>query len=245
MLSTPILSVLVWSAVAAGVAGIAGLAFLGRSDVAPRWLGWSNALAAGLMFGAAYALILATFAQAVWPAVAGAFLGVALVHGTHRWSGTAELELNRQHEPDPIYGYQVFMVQALHSAWEGVAIGAAAALDLELGLILIGVLAVHNIAEAVLLLAVLRSRGVPIGLASTLAVLSNGAQVLLAVATMAVLTSTPAVLPWVAGFAVGALVHLVLVELLPEAYREAGPTSIALLTSAAIGVAILLLGLGA
>lgn len=240
----PILSVLTWSSGAAVVAGLAGVVFVQRSEAEARWLGWSNALAAGLMFGAAYALLLGTLDVAVGPALAGAFLGVAVVHATHRWTGTQEMDLNRQREADPVYGYRVFMVQSLHSAWEGVAIGAAAALDLRLGLLLIAILAVHNIAEGVLLLAVLRSRGLPLRMASTLAILSNGAQVLLAVVTVAVLGAAPAALPWVSGFAVGALVHLVLVELLPEAYREAGPTSIALLTSAAVGVVVVLLELG-
>ena len=44
------------------------------------------------------------------------------------------------------------------------------------------------------------------------------------------------------GFAVGSLVHLVLTELLPEAYESAGALTTALATSLALGVMILTTG---
>ena len=238
---SPLTTILLYSTLAAVGAALAGIGFLGRRQVAPRWLGWSNALAAGLMFGAAYSLLIASLPATPWPPVLGALLGVGWVNLTHRLTGTSDLELNRLQEVGREYSRKVFLVQSLHSAWEGVAVGAAASIDLGLGLFLLGILALHNVAEGVVLVAVLRARGMRTGRASSLAVLSNGPQIVLAGATLLLLESAPAVGPWVAGFAVGALVHLVLVELLPEAYKEAGTTSIALLTSAAIGVAILLL----
>jgi len=238
---SPLATILFYSTLAAVGAALAGIGFLGSREVAPRWLGWSNALAAGLMFGAAYSLLIASLAPTPWPPILGALLGVGWVNLTHRLAGTSDLELNRLHEVSAEYSRKVFLVQSLHSGWEGVAVGAAASIDLGLGLFLLAILAFHNVAEGVLLVAVLRARDIRTGQASFLAVLSNGPQVLLAGATMLLLEAVPGVGPWVAGFAVGALVHLVLVELLPEAYKEAGPASIALLTSAAIGVAILLL----
>jgi zinc transporter ZupT len=42
---------------------------------------------------------------------------------------------------------------------------------------------------------------------------------------------------------VGAFLYLVLVELLPESYRQAGHTSIALVTLMAMGMVVLLTGL--
>ena len=57
-------------------------------------------------------------------------------------------------------------------------------------------------------------------------------------------TALPVLLPWAIGFSVGALVYLVLVELLPESYRQAGPTSIALVTLVAMGIVVALTGGG-
>ena len=65
---------------------------------------------------------------------------------------------------------------------------------------------------------------------------------LLAVSVYAVVTAAPAATPAVLGFGFGALVYLVLVEMLPESYRQAGTTTIAVLTSLAMGVLILLHG---
>jgi hypothetical protein len=67
----------------------------------------------------------------------------------------------------------------------------------------------------------------------------NIAQVLLAVATFAVLGAAPAALVWLQGYAVGALLTLVLVELLPDAYGGAGATSIALVASVALSLVVL------
>jgi zinc transporter ZupT len=76
-----------------------------------------------------------------------------------------------------------------------------------------------------------------------LVVLSNIGQPALAVATWFVVATMPATLPWVLGFAVGALLNLVMTELLPASYREAGSTSIALVASVALALVVLLGGI--
>jgi zinc transporter ZupT len=68
-------------------------------------------------------------------------------------------------------------------------------------------------------------------------------QILFAVTTFAVATAAPAVLPWVLGLAVGALLYLILAELLPHCYRQAGHTSIALVALLAMGMVVLLVGM--
>ena len=56
--------------------------------------------------------------------------------------------------------------------------------------------------------------------------------------------SAPEVLPWAVGFSTGALIYLVVAELLPESYERVGTTTIALVTVAAMGVVASLRGLG-
>lgn len=240
---SPILTVLLWSVVAALAAAAGALFLIGRDRPPAAWLGWANAVAAGLMLGAAYAITVDGFDTGPITATIAAALGALVVAGSHRFAGTGELDLNRVAEQSPAYGYQVLLIQGLHGTWEGVAIGAAAVLDLRFGIFMAMVFLVHNVAEAMILCAVLRGRSVPLPQAAVLAVFSNAGQVLLAVGTMAVVMAAPAVTPWAIGFAVGSLVHLVLVELLPEAYREAGAGSIALVTSLAVGVIALLQGI--
>ncbi|NIM49790.1 MAG: ZIP family metal transporter [Gemmatimonadales bacterium] len=199
-------------------------------------------MAAGLMLGAAYALLVAGLdLMPVWGAT-GALLGIAFVYWTHAVSGTADLELNRLEETSPEYGYKVLLVNALHSAAEGIAIGVAMVESLSFGIFMALAIAVHNVPEGTVLCAILKSRGVRLADAAGLAVATNVSQVLLAVAAFAVLTAAPSAVTWVLGFGVGALVYLVVFELLPESYRQAGSTSIALVTIAAMGIVVLLSG---
>jgi zinc transporter ZupT len=205
-------------------------------------LGWANSIAAGLMLGVAYALSMAGLSGDPFQWTGGAMLGVLFVFWTHRFAGTSELELNRLDDPSPEYGYQVLLAQSLHSSTEGVAIGVAAVVDLRLGVFTAFVLAAHNVAEGTVLCAVLRSRQVGLLQAATLAVATSIGQILLAIVVLAVLTSAPGLLQTTLGFAVGTFVYLVMVELLPEGYRQAGYPSIALLTSLAMGVIAFLEG---
>lgn len=239
----PVLQVFVWSLAAALAAGLGVVpqAVLGRL---PRsLLGWGNALAAGLMLGVAYALLDRGLGDALLLGGLGAVVGLISVEATHRLTGAEELDLNCLDELDPAYGYQVVVVTALHSAYEGVAIGTAMLLSLPFGISMTAVLAVHNIPEAMLLTAVLRARGVALSHAATLAVAAKLSQVLLAVAVFALGASWVAALPLLVGFSTGALLQLLLEELLPEAYRQAGSTGIALVTLVAMGMVVALGGL--
>lgn len=213
----------------------------GGRDVAARRLGWANALAAGLMLGVAFTLGVVPEVEAVSTGL-GALAGLLLVAGTHRATGTEGLDLNRLDGEAPAYGYQVALVQAIHAAAEGVAIGAAMAASLPFGLFTAGTMAVHNVPEATVLAAVQRARGVRLPTAALIVVGVNLPQAFVAVASWAVIVAAPAVLPWALGLAAGMLVHLVMVELLPESYREAGHTSIAVVTSVAMSAVALLMG---
>ena len=238
----PVLAVLVWSSLAAFAAalGVLPQALMGR--VALPVLGWSNALASGLMLGVAYALLYVGLDETVFFGAVGAVVGVAFVRLTHYGTGTEDVDLNRLDDAGPAYGYQVLLVNTLHAAYEGVAIGAAMLVSMPFGISMAAALALHNIPEAMILTAILRSRDVRLDHAAALAIGVNVNQVLLAVVTFAVVTALPVLLPWVIGFSVGALIYLVLVELLPESYHQAGPTSIALVTLVAMGIVVALTG---
>ena len=230
------LSVLLYASIAAGAAGLGALPLLGRPRIPSRVLGRANALAAGLMLGAAYLLMSAGLQYTPLAGGIGAAAGIALVWLTHAAAGTSQLELNRVEETSELYVYQVLLVETLPAAPEGVAIGAAMATNPSFGLLMTGALALHNIPEAVLLSAVLRARGVPVRGAAGLAVATNVPQVLLAITTYAVVAELRAALPFALGGAFGALVYLVMAELLSESYREAGSTSVALTALVAMGL---------
>jgi zinc transporter ZupT len=236
------LTVLLYSTIAAAAASLGAVPLLFRERPPVAWLGWSNAVAAGLMLGAAYLLLSADVASGAPALAAGTALGMGFVALTHAAYGTAELELNLLGDARPDYGDKVIRVHALHAAPEGVTIGVAMTLSPPLGVFMALAIAAHNVPEATILAAILTSRGISRARAAGLAVMTNAGQVVLAVATYLVLGAAPVALPWLLGFAAGALVYLVLAELLPECYRQSGHTSVALVTILAMGMVVLLGG---
>jgi ZIP family zinc transporter len=239
----PTLTVLIYSSLAAvtAVAGVLPHAVHGRPSLS--LIGWGNALAAGLMFGVAYTLLTVGLEDDLAAGGLGALLGIGFVRFTHAVTGTGELDLTHLDDAGPEYGYKAILCDALHAAHEGIAIGVAMVASLPLGISMAVALGVHNVPEAMILSRVITGRGATLAQTAGLAVAANVNQILLAVVTFAVVGAAPGLLPWVTGFAVGALTYLVLVELLPESYRQAGHTSIALVTVVSMGMVVLLTGM--
>lgn len=235
-------TVLLFSSLAALTAAIGAFPQALRGPPSNSAIGWANALAAGLMIGVAYALLTEGLDASLAEGGIGALLGMGFVGSTHYLTGTGELDLEEIEVVGPEYGYKVILVDTLHAAHEGLAIGAAMAVSLPLGIAMAITLAVHNVPEAIILNRVLTLQGLHLAQSTALSTAVNVNQVLFAVLAFAMVDLWPAFLPWVSGFAVGALIYLTLVELLPESYRQAGHTSIALVTLVALGVVVLLAG---
>ena len=211
-----------------------------RQRLPPSWLGWANAVAAGLMLGVAYILMAVGLPKAPALGAAGAVLGIGFLYWTHGVAGTQELDLDRLGDPAPDYGYRLLLVNTMHAVPEGIAMGVAMTLSPSLGAFMALAIAVHNVPEAAVLAAVLRSRGLTLVQATAAATATRLSQVLFAVTTFAVVAAAPALVPWALGVAVGALLYLVMAELLPHCYRQAGHTSIALVAILAMGMVVLL-----
>jgi zinc transporter ZupT len=242
------LTLLVAATLAASLlAGASGPAyrFLTGGDRPPP-LGWANAIASGLMLGAAYALAAQGWGDG--PGLAfgiGAALGIApgvLVYERQdaaAWDGTGADPVN----DGPTDGYATIFRHALHAAPEGVALGVAAFGDLGLGLFLVAALAAHNVAEGLSLVEAAVKSGGSTGSGAVEAVVSNLPQVVFAAVVYMGLGAFPQAYPIGVGFGVGALVFLVLVDLLPRAYRQDGHETIALVCALAMSAVPLLAGI--
>lgn len=255
MIVEPVVTVLIYSSFAA-LAAIVGVIphALGAPASAAR-IGWGSALAAGLMLGVAYTLLTLGLGEALAQGGLGALTGIAFVRLTHAVTRTGDLDPDLEPDLDLAFGpaaeertrshadprgRKALLRDTIHAAHEGVAIGVAMALALPLGITMAVALAAHNIPEAAILTGILARRNVSTARSAALVVATNLNQILFAAATFVALGAAPALVPWVAGFAVGALLYLVLAELLPQAYRQAGHTAIALVAIAAMGVLVLL-----
>ena len=200
-----------------------------RAGGAERAIAWANASAAGLMLGIAYAVLMAGTALVPLGGTLGAGLGVGAIHflGVRARTTLAQ---------------RAVIASALHSAAEGIAIGAAAALDPAFGLFLVLTFALHNVSEGAVLGSAVVYDGRSAWSVAQAAMLARTGQPLLAALTLLVLHGAPVLQPWALGVAAGALVYLVLAELLPGSYRLTGRTSIAVVVSVAAGIVALLGG---
>ena len=206
------------------MAALGALPFRSVRPFPTQILGWATALASGIMLGVAYALMTVALERNATASGLGALAGIAAVATVRALVDSSN----------------AFRSGAVHAIPEGVAIGVAAAVGMPFGLMMAASLAVHNIPEGTVTVAGLLARGRRLAAATMLAVVANLNQVLFAILAFLAVQTAPGLLPWTLGFAVGALLHLVMAELLPHSYREAGRTSIALVTIVAVAILVLL-----
>jgi zinc transporter, ZIP family len=231
----PILRLAAWASGAALSAAVGPYLLGSRRDGRGAHLGISSALAAGAMLGVGYALMSVGLVRGDLAATLGALLGVGASYATHVWLG-----LGAQHHR--LRPGRAVVSGSVHASAEGVAMGAAMAVDARFGLFLVATLAVHNVWESEVLGSLLLAQGRPRSVAAALGILTNVPQILLAVAAFAAAVRMAAAGPLLLGFGFGALTYLAVAELLPESYRSTGRTSIAVVVSVAAGVVALLGG---
>jgi zinc transporter ZupT len=105
----------------------------------------------------------------------------------------------------------------IHSIPEGVAIGVGYATgDLRFGILLALAIAVHNIPEGIAITLPLYTRGISLWKCSWFAILTSVPQPVLAVPSFLLVSVFKVLLPFGLGFAGGAMIYLVVSELIPN-----------------------------
>jgi zinc transporter, ZIP family len=127
----------------------------------------------------------------------------------------------------------------VHSFAEGAAVGVSFGGGASLAAAITIAIAVHNIPEGLAISAVMRPRGASLLACIGWSIFSSLPQPITAVPAFLFVEKFAEVLPYGLGFAAGAMVFMVLVELLPEAYEQAKSRSVALVAALTL-VAMLL-----
>jgi len=220
--------------------GALPLMIRGVDPVKQRGLGYG--FAGGLMFSASvYNLLLPALdlgsdgwtIYKVVPIIGGVILGALFlqvaesqIHDTpelpgrwKRWGGRV--------------GFLVFIAMTIHSIPEGVAVGVGYAAD-EQGLAMDGLgptlalaIAIHNIPEGLAVAIPLRSAGASIGKCFLAAVATSLTQPLATIPAVLLAWFFTPLMPILMGFAAGAMIFLVILELIPEALQTESPKRIA------------------
>ncbi len=226
--------VFAYGLVTALATGLGALPFLMVRTVSSRMVGRLNAVASGLMLGASFGLLAEGTRYGGWQTFSGGLLGILFILATNRFlsghhmpagAGKGEGEGLRRM-------VLIVTVMTVHSFAEGVAIGTSFGGGMALATFITVAIAVHNIPEGVAISAVLRSNGVSVPRCAGWSIVSSLPQPLMAVPAFLFVEAFAPALPYGIGFAAGAMVFMVLLEILPEAYGKGSAREIGTLTTA-------------
>ncbi|MEO0588367.1 MAG: ZIP family metal transporter [Planctomycetota bacterium] len=214
-----------------------------------RGLGY--AFAGGLMFAASvYNLILPGMAMtgdgwalgSILPVLVGLLLGAGFLAVVDRYLDAHEKlgEMAERGGWGGRVGLLVFIAMTVHSIPEGVAVGtgftsdakhaasAAASIDLSgvqanLGPTLALAIGIHNIPEGLAVAIPLRSAGASFAKCFLAAFLTSLPQPIAAIPAVLLAWVFEPIMPALMGFAAGAMIFLVMLELIPDALEEEKP----------------------
>jgi zinc transporter ZupT len=231
---TPTFAVLAYGMASALATALGALPFALVRRLSPRVVAASNAIASGLMLGACFGLVAEGTVLGAWQTGLGGLLGVAFIMATERWLASHDVEFGEVRGAGARRMILIVIVMTVHSIAEGVAIGAAFAGGVTLAMMITAAIAVHNVPEGLAISSVLRPQGASLVACAWWSLFSSLPQPLVAVPAFLFVDAFAPALPWSLGFAAGAMVFMVLVELLPEAYEEGRRGTISLLVSLSI-----------
>ena len=231
---SPVLIVFLYGLITALATGLGALPFAFVRSVSPRMTAYSNAVASGLMLGASFGLVAEGTRFGPWQTIIGAVVGVLFVLLVQMFLRERELEFGVVHGAGARRMILVLVVMTVHSFAEGVAVGVAFGGGMTLAVAIVVAIAVHNIPEGLAISAVLRPRGTSVAACAGWSIVSSLPQPLMAVPAFLLVGAFAGVLPYGIGFAAGAMVFMVFVELLPEAFEEGRRPRVALLVSATL-----------
>ncbi len=122
-------------------------------------------------------------------------------------------------------GLLIFIAMFIHSIPEGIAIGVGFATgNFHFGMIMAMAIAVHNIPEGIAVSLPLKADGASTSKCAIASILTSLPQPIMAVPAALLTWIFEPLLPIGLGFAGGAMIYLVMVELIPEALKEGGET---------------------
>jgi ZIP family zinc transporter len=207
------------------------------------WLGVANSLAAGFMAGASIGLLYEGGRYGVGRTLLGALVGAGFIWASGRLiQRRRELHIGALEGADALRALLIVGVMTIHSFAEGVGVGVAFGGQETLGVLIAVAIAVHNIPEGLAISLVLVPRGTSVRTAAAWSVFSSLPQPLTAVPAFLFVESFTGFLPGGLGFAAGAMLWLVVADLLPEALEATRRSTVALtMTGSALAMLVFLL----
>jgi zinc transporter ZupT len=213
-----------WVAILTDLAtGLGALPFAFVRRPSDAWQGWMTAAAAGMMVSASVFTLTGEALQtgAVWQVLVGLLAGAGFFSWTAKLVEGKEWRLGTLTAAESRQGILILVAMFIHSIPEGIAVGVGYATgELDFGLLLATAIAVHNIPEGVAVSMPLRARGVSVVKCAAYAILTSVPQPVAAVPAFLLVSIFRPLLPLGLGFAGGAMIFLVVRELVPESLER-------------------------
>jgi zinc transporter ZupT len=228
-----------WTMLATGL-GALPIAF--TRYVPHHWLGFGSALAGGMMVSVScFDLLAPGIARGESRQVAAGFLlGAAFFWLADRYLDARELSFAGLSGAGAKKAVLIFATMFVHSFPEGLAVGVGyAAGETGLGVFIALAIAIHNIPEGLAISLPLAASGAGLWRCVALSILSSMPQPIAVVPAVLLVEWSRAFLPWGLGFAAGAMIYLVMAELLPESFAGSSKHAVAWAFSAGFAVILL------
>ncbi len=219
--------VFVAATITALTTGFGALPFLFTKDISKSWLGYGNALAAGLMLGASIGLLwegteIDGVSMPALRTAIGALIGGVLVYYIH---GALEkrkenFSIGQIHGANAVKMLMIVGIMTAHSFAEGIGVGVSYGESSTFGVFITIAIAIHNIPEGLAISLILIPRGSTVRAAAGWSIFSSLPQPLMAVPAFWFVLAFKPFLPFGLGLAAGAMLWMVAKELLPEAKAE-------------------------
>lgn len=211
--------------------GLGALPFVFLRGVDDRWRGILTAVAGGMMLSASvFSITEEGLRQGpIWVVGMGFLCGAIFLAVVGKFlERDDEIAFEHLRGKEARIAWLLLLTLFVHSFPEGVAIGVGFATgELGIGLLLALAIAVHNIPEGITLTLPLKARDIPIARCAFYAILSSLPQPIAAVPAYLLASVFHPFLPFGLGFAGGAMIFLVVQELIPDSLTRTSRTEMA------------------
>ncbi len=210
------------ASITAVATGLGAVPFLFVRRFSRWWLSIFNAAAGGLMLAASHNLIQEGVRIGSYRTFGGILLGLVLIVAANRLiNRESELDVADLEGANARKALLILGIMTAHSFAEGIGVGVSFGGSDKLGVFITAAIAIHNIPEGLAISLVLIPRGTKVWKAGFWSIFTSLPQPLMAIpAYLFVLLFEP-FLPVGLGLAAGAMIWMVIAELLPDALEDA------------------------
>jgi zinc transporter ZupT len=215
-----VLIVFIYALITDLATGIGAIPFFFVRNLSKRVFGIFEALAGGLMIGASFNLLFEGLNLNVLLIVIGILFGILLVILTDRFLNNKELVLGNMKGISAKRAIIFLFIMTAHSFAEGVAIGVSFGGRENLGILTSIAIAIHNIPEGLAISLYLISQGSSPIACLLWSIFSSVPQPIMAVPSYILVELFRPFLPFGFGFAAGAMIYLVIWDVIPSSLNS-------------------------